>query len=287
MDKKSLQKIYRFSEVVSQPKDEQHFLNIPFDGQWLTLHRGKLTLTEIELLSSLFLAKETPAVNQQEHLWYGFLFESQNLDDVNGTFRVIQFKLLQETPPETKKEWLEAFTSMFSQVTDAFFIDDTYGIVVEEKNKNNYSLEELTGILMTLESDFMVKTKAFLGSFFTISQGFPRFFQEEKNIFLTEYPLIKAEAAFSLSQVALHYFTTESVNNSLIMQVFRKKLSIDTEMKEIITALWKNQGNISSAAKELFMHRNTLQYRIEKFHEQTNLSLKSMDDLVLSYLLVI
>ena len=98
---------------------------------------------------------------------------------------------------------------------------------------------------------------------------------------------MKGEPVFSLPQVVLHYFTEAGIKNSLIMQVFRKKLSIDLEMIEIITTLWKNQGNISSTAKELFMHRNTLQYRLEKFHDQTGLSLKSMDDLVLSYLLVI
>lgn len=114
----------------------------------------------------------------------------------------------------------------------------------------------------------------------------PVFFQEEKNIFLTELPTIKSQSAFSLSQVALHYFTKEALDQSLIMQIFSKKLTIDVEMTEIITVLWRNQGNISSTAKELFMHRNTLQYRLEKYHEQTGLSLKNMDDLVLSYLLV-
>ena len=55
----------------------------------------------------------------------------------------------------------------------------------------------------------------------------------------------------------------------------------------LIISLYGNiEGNISSTAKELFMHRNTLQYRIDKFYDQTNLSLKNMDDLVLAYLLV-
>ncbi|WP_227869161.1 helix-turn-helix domain-containing protein [Tetragenococcus halophilus] len=47
------------------------------------------------------------------------------------------------------------------------------------------------------------------------------------------------------------------------------------------------QGNISSAAKELFMHRNTLQYKVDKFQEQTKTNLKKMDDLFLCYLLIL
>ena len=60
----------------------------------------------------------------------------------------------------------------------------------------------------------------------------------------------------------------------------------DTDIQPIISALWKNQGNISSTAKDLFMHRNTLHYRLEKFFEQTGLSLKKMDDLIFCYLLL-
>ncbi|AYW51335.1 hypothetical protein C7H83_13095 [Tetragenococcus halophilus] len=59
------------------------------------------------------------------------------------------------------------------------------------------------------------------------------------------------------------------------------------EFIKIISKLWEMQGNISSAAKELFMHRNTLQYKVDKFQEQTKTNLKKMDDLFLCYLLIL
>lgn len=287
MDQKKLQQIYPFSQVVSQPKDDELFINLPFETHFLALNRAKLSPSELELLISLFIRPTQTPNDYTQHPWHGFLFGNTTLEEVTGSYRVIQFKLLSDVSIETQKTWLNAFTSMFNHVSDAFFVNDSYGVIIEEKSKDNYDLNDLTGILMTLESDFMFKTRAFLGSFFNMSQGFPRFFKEEKQIFLTEYLLVKGAPIFSLPQVVLHYFTAEGVKNSLILQVFRKQLSIDMEMKEIIITLWRNQGNISSTAKELFMHRNTLQYRLEKFNEQTGLSLKSMDDLVLSYLLVL
>ncbi|WP_052077226.1 helix-turn-helix domain-containing protein [Tetragenococcus muriaticus] len=54
----------------------------------------------------------------------------------------------------------------------------------------------------------------------------------------------------------------------------------ESEFIQMIAALWKTQGNLSSAAKELFMHRNTLQYKVDKFQQQTKTNLKKMDDLV-------
>lgn len=283
----NLDQIYRFGQLVPTPKNEQLFLNIPREDGWLALPREKLSATETALLTQLFLETLPNTRDFSDHPWHLFLFDGQMPENITGSFRVIQFKLLNSVAEDTKDDWLLGFKSMFNSVTDAFFIDESYGIIVEEKAKVNYSLAELTGIMLTLESDFMVKTKAFLGSFFNLSAGFPRFFAEERELFFSQYLNLKGEVAFSLPQVALNFFTEKEVKASLIMQVFRKKLSVDTEMQEIITALWKNQGNISSAAKELFMHRNTLQYRLEKYHEQTGLSLKSMDDLVLSYLLVL
>jgi len=61
----------------------------------------------------------------------------------------------------------------------------------------------------------------------------------------------------------------------------------DEDVPEIIESLWNNQGNVSSAAKDLFMHRNTLQYKIEKFQTQNITNLKKMNDLFLCYLLVV
>ena len=51
-------------------------------------------------------------------------------------------------------------------------------------------------------------------------------------------------------------------------------------------AMWQNLGNISKAANDLYVHRNTLQYRIDRFFQETGVNLKTMDDLLLSYLAI-
>ena len=286
MEPKQLETLYPHAERVALPKDENLFVNIPDNDQWISLDKQHLSPTETELLQQLFSSTEKKKVDGKKHPWFNFLFDQQPLEEPSGTYRVIQFQLIKEISDKGRKSWLKAFSSMFENVSDTFFVSDTYGVLIEKKSKHSIPLEQLEGVLLTLEADFSCKVKAFMGSFYNFSDGFPRFFHEEKNIFEQELPYIKSKAAISLPQVALHFFTKDMINNSLIMQVFGRKLAADTEMKEIIISLWNNQGNISSTAKELFMHRNTLQYRIEKFQEQTGLHLKSMDDLVLSYLIV-
>ena len=55
---------------------------------------------------------------------------------------------------------------------------------------------------------------------------------------------------------------------------------IDSEMMSTIITLFKHELNLGDTAKELFIHRNTLVYRLEKFERQTGLDLRSFDDAV-------
>lgn len=54
----------------------------------------------------------------------------------------------------------------------------------------------------------------------------------------------------------------------------------------MINMLYKCDSNLAKTSKELFLHRNTLLYRMEKFHEQTDFDLKDRNDLVLCFLLL-
>ncbi|WP_234002724.1 helix-turn-helix domain-containing protein [Lactobacillus sp. CBA3605] len=61
----------------------------------------------------------------------------------------------------------------------------------------------------------------------------------------------------------------------------------NTDNQQLIIALYQTQGNVRQAATHLFLHRNTLLYRIDKFERCSGFNLKSMDDLVYCYLLTL
>ena len=56
--------------------------------------------------------------------------------------------------------------------------------------------------------------------------------------------------------------------------------NIDSEMMSTIGTLFKNELNLGDTAKELFIHRNTLVYRLDKFEKLTGLDLRRFDDAV-------
>lgn len=268
---------------IQQTKATSEALSLPIDGNYFILAKEKLKETEIRLLETLFPPKEY-FVDQKKHPWFNYLFNQASIE-IKGTFRTIQFQI-KKPKAFLQSEWETSIAEIFPNLEDFFFTNENDGALIEKQAKNNFNLEELQSIFLTLDADFDSSTNVYVGSFFPANENLAVLFQEEQQIFKTEVETLRGTSTFSLPDVALHYFTKEAMSQSKIVQTFSKQLVLTSEIQQIILALWHNQGNISSAAKELYMHRNTLHYRLEKFYEQTGLSLKQMDNLVFCFLLI-
>ena len=66
-------------------------------------------------------------------------------------------------------------------------------------------------------------------------------------------------------------------HSELIMRI---QHTIDDETQTLLDELFKQNLNISQTAKELFMHRNTLIYRLDKIRKSTGLDATCFDDAV-------
>lgn len=60
----------------------------------------------------------------------------------------------------------------------------------------------------------------------------------------------------------------------------------DYELKQIINEMANNNLNVSKASEMLFMHRNTLINKLERFNKATNYDLKSFNDFIIIYNLI-
>lgn len=282
MNRMTLQTIYPDAERHRHPASDQSYLNVADQEGYLWIPRKTLSEKEIALLT-LLTADETPILNDA-HLWYQILFHQKAIEE-KGRFRVIQ--LLLQTPKNFEKEvWTTHIEGIFSDTVDFFFLSAQQAILVEKQSRDSLNKEELEGIFLALDDDFETVSRVFIGGFHESSDAFSALFEEEQDIFMEEVKRLKRTTVFGLADVALHYFTKDALAKSRLTHSMKEEWRIDDEMKEIIQALWANQGNLSSTAKELFMHRNTLQYRLEKFLENTGMQLKNTDDLILCHLLL-
>lgn len=280
---KELQQIYSEVHLTNSPISDPLYLCIPIDEGYATLLKSSLTSKEQRLL--LLLGNTTYEENSAlSHLWYQILFENKK-SDYETPVRILQVEI-SIRKDFAKKEWLETIDNMFPGLADSFWISEQHLILIEKKDLENYSVSELFGIFQALDSDFDCYSRIFIGNFYDPNNDLSANFQTERAIFFQQKLYNKTKKEFTLSNSAIDYLLVDPMREIPLFKSLYEIWFSDKELIALLKCLWQAQGNISAAAKALFIHRNTIKYRIDKFQELTNLDLKKMDDLVFCHILI-
>lgn len=287
MEFAKLKIIYPEAYIADNPTFKHELLSLPYKNKWIHLPISTLSQNEIDLLTILYQEQESIMAQQQASQWYEYLVgKKQTVPEISDAIRMIQLKLDKKDEQFDPAVWSESAKTLFEPLIDSFFLSDDVYIILQPQTASFLNQNEIQGILQTLEIDFSLKTFCYIGQYWNPDQGLRPLLQEELAMFSQEMPHLNGRIG-SLTDVSLHYFTEKALADSIVIQQLKSKLDSLEDWKELIRALWVNQGNVSTAAKSLFIHRNTLQYRIERFYEATGLSLKHINDLTLCFLLTL
>lgn len=252
--------------------EEPHYFTIP---------KADLSEEEATLLHTLFPEPLPTFTKEANQFWFDLLFgkEEMAIKNEKDTYRITQFHIKTTTTKSMLQEWQKALLSFFSPDAELIMFSANYGVIIEKSTGSLLGEEELIAVAGTLESDFYIQSTFFMGLFHPLNTQLRGLFAEERTIFnFSNREIVQTVASESLRVIA------RRMKESLITNELNSLFHQDDTWIPLIHTLFKNQGNISLTAKELFMHRNTIQYRLDKFHEQTNLSLRKMDGLLLAYL---
>ena len=98
-------------------------------------------------------------------------------------------------------------------------------------------------------------------------------------VFETEKAIINYE---NLGIGRLIYQLPTTLCEMFLQEVFKKNPidSLDQETLFTINKFFENNLNVSETARKLFVHRNTLVYRLEKIKKLTGLDLREFDDAI-------
>ena len=67
----------------------------------------------------------------------------------------------------------------------------------------------------------------------------------------------------------------------VIKECLHQMILDQDQIQEIVLSLWENSAVLTKTAQQLYLHRNSLQYKIDKWEELTGLQLKELTDLTL------
>ena len=185
---------------------------------------------------------------------------------------MMPFEMLQNMFPDKSKDYVVSVSE--------------YDIVLVKELKENTDMREIermaVNIADTLSTEFY--TKVFIGISTVVDslKDLAKAYQEAQvalevgKVFETEKNIISYE---NLGIGILIYQLPTTLCEMFLQEVFKKGSldSLDRETLMTIQCFFENNLNVSEASRKLFVHRNTLVYRLDKIRKLTGLDLREFE----------
>ncbi len=163
-------------------------------------------------------------------------------------------------------------------------------IVLVKEIKSGIEIKDLEklarSIVDTLGSEFYTKVVVGIGTVVTGIKDLARSFKEAQvalevgKVFDTEKPIVNYD---NLGIARIIYQLPTTLCEMFLREVFKKGSieSLDQETLFTIQKFFENNLNVSETSRKLFVHRNTLVYRLEKIKKLTGLDLREFDHAII------
>lgn len=262
----------------------QDALPVTLNGEVIYLLESSLTERERFLIETLNTQPTKTSITT--HPWLAYLEGKGALPTPTAYIQCVHLAVFpKQEGVFQEKDWLE-FVENLTVGTLAVFKNfrHHYTLVVNPEVATLLA-STLFEVQSAIEDDFAVELQLFIGNRWATSSPVPLLYQAEKALFVEYLMHSHKRSSLEFAPVMLWAIANALVDIAPIADELILLLSED-DVKELIEALWDAHGNVSKASQKLFLHRNTLQYRIDRFAEQTGLNVKDMNDLTLGHLLL-
>ncbi|MDR0983394.1 MAG: helix-turn-helix domain-containing protein [Ruminococcus sp.] len=189
----------------------------------------------------------------------------------------------------------EVVTSLFPDRNKdfAFYLNDTDLVLVKEIRSSDADavgteeLEQLAhSIADTFTGEFFSKVLIGIGSIVHYIKDVAKSFKEAKSaldvgrIFDSDINIISYN---KLGIARLIYHLPPALCDNFLSEVFKDDAleSIDAETMNTIQKFFENNLNVSETSRHLFVHRNTLVYRLDRIKKETGLDLREFDEAII------
>ncbi|MCU5379386.1 helix-turn-helix domain-containing protein [Bacillus cereus] len=250
------------------------------EGNKVGIRKIRLHQKEHQLLSSILTPIHTDTFykTEKEKSWHEALYKNNNISMLSVRF--LHFFTTQSIVE--REEFQDALQSMFSFTTTMIWETSQAGVLILEENITESVLQTA---LDTLETDFFISLSFFVGKRYTQTAEFAYLYQWERKLFSVLSPYLSKKITYIEQllpyqlMISLPKEERKKYTNQLLAHI-----SNDKELIDSVKVFFQCNLNVSLAAKQLYLHRNTLQYRIDKFIEKTGVNIKTFEGAVAVYM---
>lgn len=272
-------------KILDQPGDKEGYLSLPLSNyQWLLLEEASLSEREKQLVALLTKQEQTISLNP----WYSYLIEGKGQAPQNFKKLQLVYCHLSYFQQENLTSWLEMMGTLFPNYLTMIQVGAQDYIFVLQQDKYSSVRSILTDTIEAVEYDFGVRLSIMLGQVWAQNahQTLADLIKAERELFKTWWRQ-GHQGVHTFSQLYLWSLGERQVDLRLIKDYLRQQILDQDQIQEIVLSLWENSAVLTKTAQQLYLHRNSLQYKIDKWEELTGLQLKDLTDLTLCYHLIL
>ncbi|MDM5297367.1 helix-turn-helix domain-containing protein [Bacillus pumilus] len=275
------------NHIISSPTNDQQILWYQTDdGEVFGVDKTALSSRETLLLNSLLTPIDISHTQEteDEQNWYSYLFERKTLT-VHHSVRVHYFKMVHHV--EQRPQIKEAVTSSLEHTHLIWTSADTAMLIQTNATSENGDLNQLNDLSQAITSDFLTDSVFLLGQLQLPNEHLRTRLLNEHQLFLwliQQGKLRSGVATFYQCLPAL-ILSDADVLFDAISDAFKETVA-DREVTHTLLTYMQCNLNGSQAAKALYVHRNSLQYRIDKFIERTGLDIRHFPEASAAYFMM-
>jgi len=294
-------RIFAESAAETQELDNKWFMKVQEEGRDLYVliasgdqqHAYQVAKIEVSQLEALILAYKEKY--DRNNFFQNLILDNLLLVDIYNRAKKLHLEVeakrvvyLIETKVESESIVKEMLRSLFSQQTGDFVTSvDERNIVLIKSLRKEDTEEEIQQTAKTivdmLNAEAMLTVKVAYGTVVGELKDVSKSYKEAKmaldvgKIFYIEKNVIGYE---KLGIGRLIYQLPVSLCRMFMNEIFGDNLpdKLDEETQITIHKFFENSLNVSETARQLYIHRNTLVYRIEKLEKETGLDIRNFDD---------
>ncbi len=274
-----------FDELHEIPENYRWF--ITEDNQIIGIDKSELTKSDENLLL-VFLKPHNimiPQPTEQEQKWRRRISDHTRDEQVHP-FRFVYFSIkANEIEPSLFKQ---AISNFYSTPISILWENEHEGIIIEEKpiiQEESISYEQIIKLLM---GDLYINIKFFIGPYIdnliNLHHYYKTFLKSAEIGFIyADRPVVSYVEAIS------YHFVDQADKEFLhsIKKIVLRKLTEDPELLHSIKTFIESNLNVTVAAKKLHLHRNSLQYRLDKFIDKTGIDVRQFNGAMTVYLVIL